>query len=354
MDQPKDSDKANADKPAPEASADAGKSTSEKTAEAFNKPSELDTKLPEGADKPLSNTSDIADLPKNGPGGQKSHFKISDITHNIYILIFIVIFAAGGGLTVYSMMTAKKTAPLATIGSTDLSQTALNQLAVSSANLGASAETLTVQSNAIFDGQLLTKGNLTVAGTLQTGGAIQTPSITVSGTTNTSTLQTQTLQVANNETVAGTSNIASLTVDGTSTFSGAITASQISVAKLIISNGGSLTVPNHISFPGASPSKVSNSSVLGDAGSASINGSDTSGTVNINTGTGPTTGCFVQVTFNQAYSSAPRVLLTPVGAPSGLLQYYVTITSTGFSVCTDNTPAADTVYAFDYFVMGED
>ena len=352
MDSAKDSDQPKTDQATQ--GSDNAKNVGEETAAAFNKPSELDAPLPEGADKPLSNTSDIADLPKNGPGGSKSHFKISDLTHNIYILIFIVIFVAGSGLTVYSMMSAKKKAPLATIGSTALSQTALNELAVSSANLGASAETLTVQSNAIFDGQLLTKGNLTVAGTLQTGGAIQAPSIVVSGAANLNTLQTESLQVANNETVQGTSNIGSLTVDGTSTFDGPITASQISVDKLILSSGGSLTVPDHISFPGASPARTIDSVALGDGGSASINGSDTSGTLNINTGSSPAVGCFAQIVFNQAYTSAPRIIITPIGAPSGTLQYYATTTATGFSICTDSTPASGLAYSFDYFVMGVD
>jgi cytoskeletal protein CcmA (bactofilin family) len=336
------------------ASDDSGKSVSQQTASAFNKPSELDAPLPEGADKPLANTSDIADLPKTGAGGQKSNFKISDITHNIYVIVFLILFVAGAGLTVYSMMGGKKKVPLATIGDTALSQTSLNELAASSASLGQAAETLTIQSNAVFSGQVLDKGNLTVAGTLQTGGAIQAPSIVASNSANLGDTQTKTLLDSGTLAVEGTSTLSNdLTVDGNSTFNGPITASQITVAKLILSNGGSLTIPNHIAFTGPPPARSSvNSSVLGGGGTATVSGSDTSGTVNVNTGNGPTPGCFVQITFNQAFTGTPRIVMTPVTSGAGQLEYYVTINSTGFSVCSANTPAGGSVDTFDYFVMG--
>jgi cytoskeletal protein CcmA (bactofilin family) len=315
-------------------------------------PSELDSPLPEGADKPLSDVSDVKDIPKGEAGGQKAHFNIKENARNVYVLIFIGIFVVGIAITAFMAMgSKKKPAPVASIGSAALSSQALNQLAVSNSSLGTSSQTLTIQSNAVISGQLLVRGNLAVAGNIQSGGTIQASDIVASDSANLGSVQAKTLQIATNETVQGTSNIGSLIVEGTSSFSGAITASTISVTNLIISEGGSLTVPDHIGFTGTSPTHTVNNTVLGGGGSASLNGSDTSGTININTGNSPTSGCFLSATFNKSYTTTPRIIISPVGAPSGLVQFYSTITQTGFSICTDNVPPSGSVIIFDYFVM---
>src|SRR5690606_13049260 len=99
----------------------------------------------------------------------------------------------------------------------------------------------------------------------------------------------------------------------------------------------SLKVPNHISFPGAAPSRTVTQAVLGNSGSASIDGSDTAGTINVQSGNNPTAGCFISLVFNQAYSNPPHVIISPVGSEAGNLDYYVNRDKAGFSVCTNNS-----------------
>jgi hypothetical protein len=109
-------------------------------------------------------------------------------------------------------------------------------------------------------------------------------------------------------------------------------------------------VPNHISFPGSSPSRTIDSGVLGNGGSTSLNGSDTAGTVNINTGNNTSPGCFVQIKFNQPFTNQPHVIISPVGAVSAQTQYYTTRTTTSFSICTANAAPANQTLTYDYFV----
>src|SRR5206468_4683422 len=106
-----------------------------------------------------------------------------------------------------------------------------------------------------------------------------------------------------------------------------------------------LTLTHHIIAGGATPGR-NNGSALGGGGSASVSGSDTAGTVSINVGSSPPSGCFVTVNFTQKYSNTPHILLTPVGSGAGGLAYYVNRTSTNFSICDSATPPAGTSFAF--------
>lgn len=302
-----------------------------------------------GTDKPLSNLSDVADVP--GAADKQKGKKLKAPAVNIYMIVFVALFLIGGGIVAYSLMNNSKKAPVATINNQALSQSALNQLANTDANIGGSAQTLTVQSNAVFDDQVLAKGNLTAAGSLQTGGSITAPNIIASNTANLGTLQAKSLQVANGSTFQGNSTFTTLTVSGASTFSGIINASEIDVSKLVVSGSGGLVIPNHLSFPASSPDRSANEGALGSGGSASVSGSDTSGEVRIGTGNSPTAGCFIQVTFDQSYSNTPRIIISPVGPASGTIQYYAEITPTTFSICSSNAPAAGTDYIYDYLVM---
>ena len=119
-----------------------------------------------------------------------------------------------------------------------------------------------------------------------------------------------------------------------------------------MSGNAILQIPNHLSFTGPSPSRTINAGVLGAGGSASVNGSDTNGTININTGSNPSAGCFARINFQQAFPGQPHVIVSPVGAAAGQTQYYVDRNNTGFSICTNNPAPANQVFAFDYFVTG--
>ncbi len=271
---------------------------------------------------------------------------------NVYLLLFVLIVVIAGIVVAVTYLNSQKTVNEPNIATQTLTENALKQLSNSDATVGNSSQTLTIQGNAIIAGQSLMRGNLNVAGNIQAGGSIQGANLTISGTSNLGTAQINTLQVANTLAVQGATTMRDLSVAGAASFSGAVTANQLTTSRLVLSGNAVLQVPNHLSFTGPTPSRNITSNVLGAGGSVSISGSDTSGTVNINTGNNPQPGCFTRVTFQQPFTSQPRVIISPVGAGAGQTQYYVTRDNGGFSICTNNAAPAGQAFAFDYFVAG--
>lgn len=269
---------------------------------------------------------------------------------NIYLLIFVLLIVVAGAITLVNYLNSQNSSPEANVAAQGLTQEALKQLASTDATVGSTSQTLTIKGNAIIEGQTLTRGTLNVAGNFQTGGSIQGPSLTISGSANLGETQINSLQVATNTAIQGATTLRDLNVSGTSSFSGAITASQITVTQLILSGNATLQIPNHISFTGPSPTRTINSGVVGNGGSASVNGSDTAGTINVNTGNNPTAGCFARINFQQAFVKQPHVIVSPVGSAAGQSQYYVDRSNNGFSICTAIPAPANQVFAFDYFV----
>lgn len=272
---------------------------------------------------------------------------------NVYLLLFLLIVVIAGVVSIVGFLNGKKQPKAPTIGNQTLTQNDLKQLANSDATVGDTGQTLTVQGNSVFTGQVLIRSNLNVAGTIQLGSELSVPSLTVSGKTNLADTQINSLEVATGSTFQGEVTLQNgLNVAGAASFTGPITASQITVTRLTMSGTSSLTLPNHLVFTGASPSRTINAGVLGAGGSASINGNDNAGTININSGNNPIAGCFVILTFNRAFTSTPHVTVTPIGAAAGQLQWYVNRSTTSFSVCTLNAAPSNQAFGFDYFITG--
>jgi len=269
---------------------------------------------------------------------------------NVYLLIFILVLIVAGAITLVTYLNSQKPPAEATIESQSLTTEALKSLANTDASVGNTAQTLTIQGSAVINGQTLARGNLNVAGNFQTGGTINTPGLTVSGATNLADTQINSIQVASNAAIQGSTTLRDLNVAGTSSFGGAMTASQITVTRLVLSGNASLEVPNHISFTGSTPTRTTNAAVLGNGGSANLSGSDTAGTINVNSGNNPTPGCFITVRFLQPFPRQPRVIVSPAGHFAGQMQYYTERNTTTFSLCSANAPAANQSYAFDYFI----
>lgn len=287
--------------------------------------------------------------PPAKPKGIKAVFR----KVNLYLLLFMLVVAIAGAVAIVSYLNGKKAPETASLATQELTTEALKQLANSDATVGSSAQTLTVQGNAIFSGQVLVRGSLDVAGGLKIGSTFEAQGLTVSGVSNLAETQVNSLQVANNTALQGVTTVKDLNVAGATAFSGPVTAAQITVTKLILAGNGSLTVPNHLSFSGATPGRsIVDAGSLGAGGTVNVNGSDTSGTINVNTGVGPVAGCFVRVNFAQEFVSQPHVVVTPIGAATGTLQFYVTRTTKNFSVCSLNAAPAGQVFAFDYFITG--
>lgn len=112
---------------------------------------------------------------------------------------------------------------------------------------------------------------------------------------------------------------------------------------------------NHLGSAGAAPA-VSTGSNIGAGGTVAIFGTDVAGYVQIGTGTGPTAGQLVHVTFAQAYpGNGPRVQLTAMAtsATEALSKYAISagnIGPAGFDIYVASPPAASTTYLVDYLV----
>ena len=206
--------------------------------------------------------------------------------------------------------------------------------------VGNSNEVLTFQSSSIFNGQVLVRGQLQVAGS----------GLAVAGNSQIEQLQVaKSLAVAGAVTIQGTLTLQNgLSVNGTGSFSGAVNTPQLTTSSLQLN--GELNIDHHINTNGSVPSHTTGSAV-GSGGTTSVNGSDTAGTVTINTGGSPSIGCYINVTFAAAFTNTPHLLLTPVGSSSVGLEYYVNRSSSGFSICSANAPQPAQSYIFDYFVI---
>ncbi len=271
---------------------------------------------------------------------------------NVYFLLFVLSCIIAGAVTVVNYLNSQKPAAQPSIATQPLTEEALKQLANTDASVGNTSQTLTIQGNAVIAGQTLLRGNLNVAGNIQAGGTIQGPNLTISGTSNLGTAQINSLQVAQNTAIQGSTTLRDLNVSGTSSFGGAMTVSQITTSRLILSGNATFQVPNHLAFTGPTPGRSTTAGVLGAGGTASISGSDTSGTININTGNNTQAGCFMHVTFNQPFATQPHVIVSPIGPGAGNTSYYVNRTTTTFDLCTTAPAPANQSFAFDFFVTG--
>lgn len=276
---------------------------------------------------------------------------ISKITNfNIYILLFVLMVILGLAITIVSYQKDKKEEEKKDALLTEtLSQETLDQLKQTDVRVGDPKKILSIESNAIFSGTVLVKESLEVAGQLKIGGTLNVPGITVSGASTFDQIKVAGLEVAGNTSVQGQLAVQQgLTVGGNLSVGGSLSAAQLTLDGLQLN--GDLSFTRHVITGGGNPGKSDGGS-LGSGGTSSVSGTDTAGTVNINTGGGPGAGCFVTVFFVNKYNSTPSVIITPVGSAAAGINYYINRTSTSFSICTANSPPAGQSFAFDYHVF---
>jgi hypothetical protein len=269
---------------------------------------------------------------------------------NVYLLIFILVLVIAGVIGVVAYLNSQHGDSRTQIQAQTLDAKALEQLANTDTTVGSSNQVLNVQSSAIFAGKVLVRDSLEVAGGLQIGGSLNLSGVSVSGSSSFGQVQiNKNLAVVGDSALQGALTVQkSISVNGSGTFNGPVSATQFTADSLQLN--GELTLTHHITAGGPTPSRV-NGSALGGGGTATVSGSDTSGTVTINTGAGPAAGCFITVNFTSRFHATPRVLITPVGSAAGGLAYYANRTTSGFSVCDASTPPANTSFGFDYFVL---
>jgi len=268
---------------------------------------------------------------------------------NIYLIMFVFIMVFALIIVAASYLQSQKS-NTAKIKTQTLTQDDLRKVATSDASIGNNQQVLTVQSSAVFAGKVLIKDSLEVAGNLQIGGTVGLTNLTISGTTQMGQAQiNKNLAVAGDTSLQGGVTIAkSLQVNGGATITGSLSAGQITTSSLQLNND--LTLTKHIVIGGSTPSR-SNGSALGNGGTSSVSGSDTAGTLAVNTGSNTSAGCFATINFTNRYNGTPRIQVTPVGSSAGGLQYYVNRNSTSFSICSNNAAPTGSSFAFDYFVV---
>jgi hypothetical protein len=308
--------------------------------------------LSEGADKAAADqaaaeTAAAANAPKPKKKGIK---KILGF-FNIYLLSFILLLIVGGAVFGVFYLNSKKAPKAPEIAVEDLSEESLNSIASQGeASIGSSDLLLNIQSNAVFNGQILAKGDVNIAGELRLGKQLAVPNLTVSGSSNLGTAQVNQLQVANSMTVQGALTVQQgLNVGGAATL-GAVTASKVTTSSLTLSGTGALELNNHIIVNGPNPSR-STGGAVGSGGSASVSGSDTAGKVNINTGQGTAPGCFITVNFVQRFNTVPNVIISPLTGGAAITDYYASATNTNFSVCTATAAPTGSTLDFSYLII---
>ena len=147
-----------------------------------------------------------------------------------------------------------------------------------------------------------------------------------------------------NLTVSGNATIGSLNVTDNATISNLTVTASLST--------DSITVSGHIVTDGVTPSIAVGESA-GNGTNTNVAGDDTSGKITFTLGSSPSTGDLINLTFSQAYASAPNVVLSAGNSNSAQIQQYVSPTATGFSLnaATSNGLSSGQTYTFYYHVI---
>jgi hypothetical protein len=281
-------------------------------------------------------------------GSPAKGIKKFPLFNNVYLVIFALLVLIGGGVVMVSLKSAKPETTT-TLKTTSLTDQQISTLKGTTTLVGDSKQTLDIQSNSIFEGQLLVRSDASVAGSLKIGGALSIPSITVGGAGTIGQLGVNGgLNVGGDTTLQGQLAVQkNLTVTGSASF-GTLNVSSLALTTLQLK--GDVNLNQHINTSGGTPGR-NNGTALGSGGSASVSGSDTAGTVAINTGSSPPAGCFIAVNFAKSFSGTPHVVISPSNSQTASLQYYTNRSNSNFSICTANVPTAGTTYLFDYVVI---
>jgi cytoskeletal protein CcmA (bactofilin family) len=318
-------------------------------------------------DKNLDNGNDNSlEAPETGVNGASAEVNSSDVIHvkaglwptivkklsfmNIYLILFFFIVVIAAMITYIGIRNNAKLDDKGKIDSQDLTSQAVDDISANNTQIGDPKQTLTVASNSIFNGKVLFRDSIDVAGTIKVGGALSLPGITVSGNSS-----FESVTISNSLAIAGDTNISgslvvqkSLTVSGGASFGGAISASQLNIDRLTLNQD--ILLNRHIKTGGGVPG-ISTGVAAGGGGTSSISGSDIAGTITVNVGGSPGTGVLANVNFVNSYDSEPHIVITPVGSVAGNLNWFIVRTGTGFTVNTNNAPAGSSSFSFDYVVI---
>ncbi len=299
-------------------------------------------------------------IPRRGsyrPSHKATFIGLSAIAAIIAINVIVILL----------VMQGQTTASQKAVSEVTLSNNTLNSLGVNKTAVGNEGAKLTVGPDSTFNGTVTIAKNTSIGGDLQLNGKISSTQASIA-----------TLQAGNGtvNTLSANGDISAdslllrkdLTVPGTSQLNGPVTVGQLLTVNNNVNVAGSLavggslsvhnfqasslasdtilTIGGHVITRGSTPS-VSGGNGLGQNGTVTVSGSDTSGGISLGVGVGGGGGLLCNVTFTEQYDSTPHVIVTPVGRSMNL---YITRNATGFQVYTDSALSAGG-YAIDYIVM---
>ncbi|MCA9348872.1 hypothetical protein KC878_01870 [Candidatus Saccharibacteria bacterium] len=292
----------------------------------------------------------VVEAPAKSSIFKKIKSKITGL--NIYFLIFLLILVISGIVTFLLWQTSKKAEQVntETITFEQLSQQTIDDLRNKDSTIGDAQQTLTVASNSVFNGRVLIRDSLDVAGTINVGGSLSLPGITVSGTSTFETVDVSSnLTIGGDTAVLGNANIqGNLNVSGGGTFGGILTAASITIDSLTLNNN--IQLNRHIDTGGGIPGATAGGAV-GGGGTVNINGTDTAGTVNINTSASASSGTLAVITFVRSFNQTPHIVISPVGSSASSINYYITRTTSGFTIATSSPAPASSSLTFDYIAL---
>lgn len=325
--------------------------------------------------QPQTDESTAAPSPSTPPTGGKSPKQFKRGTYRpshkatfIGAAVVAAILAANVGVIAFLMRGNGASGEAVNRSEVTLSAETLDRLGVSKNPVGTRGAELVVGPSARFNGKVTIGSDITIAGKLNLNntfvaqeaslaklqaGEVTLQQLGVNGdATVTNVNVRQALAVAGPTRLQGPVTMSqlltvnnSINVAGNLAIGGVLSARTFQASSLV--SDSTLTIGGHIISRGAAPG-VSSGGALGSGGTVSISGSDTAGTVAANVGVGASPGIVASVSFRQAFSSTPRVIVTAVG--SGPRNVYVNRSSTGFSIGVgDAMPPGG--WAFDYFVI---
>ena len=164
------------------------------------------------------------------------------------------------------------------------------------------------------------------------------------------------IEVAKDINVLGevTTNVLSVTsiatVGGLVVNSDAYVNGNLSVAETL--NVKTLNLEGKLISIGQVPT-VETGDVLGGTDVVAIDGTDVAGTVvvTIDEASLPQSGEVAIIEFEEPYTDAPRINLTPTNAESAAIRIYAETTETGFTLYSLDDLQDDAEYRFDYFII---
>lgn len=282
------------------------------------------------------------------------------------LVVIVAIIALNVGVVLF-IMRGQSTAAEKAKSEVTLSSETLNSLGVNKTAVGNEGAKLTIGPDSTFSGTVTIGKNVSIGGDLQLNSKFSTTQANIA---NLQAGESSLGKVTVNGDVSADSLLLrkDLTVPGTSRLNGPVTMAQL----LTVNNnvnitgslavGGSLSVHNfqassltsdttltiggHVVTRGGTPG-IAAGNGLGQSGTATISGSDTSGGISLGVGVGSSGGLLCSVSFSMKYASTPHVVVTPVGRNMNL---YINRNAEGFQVYADGAVPAGG-YAIDYIVM---